>query len=92
MHIHVERAINRIKNFSILKGSLPLTLARMVNQIVCVCCWLVNFQPVLISPPVIHEGINADIESDIDTTVEEYFQSLYSSESDSDENANVEEC
>lgn len=51
VRIHVERAINRIKCFSILKGSLPITLSRIANQIVTVCCWLVNFQPVLISPP-----------------------------------------
>lgn len=36
--IHVERAIARIKNFTILKGSLPNTLSRKTNQIVCVCC------------------------------------------------------
>lgn len=45
--IHVERAIGRIKNFSTLKEMLPLSMSRLVNQIVCVCAWLVNFQPLL---------------------------------------------
>lgn len=72
VRIHVERAINRIKCFSILKTCLPITLSRIANQIVCVCCWLVNFQPILISPP-----------SDDDTEVDEFLQSLCSSESGS---------
>ena len=48
----MERTIGRIKNFSILKGLLPIMLSRIAHQIVCVCCWLVNFQPVVIPPPV----------------------------------------
>lgn len=48
VRIHVERAINRIKTFSILKTSLPITFSRMANQIACVCGWLVNFQSVLL--------------------------------------------
>ena len=50
LRIHVERAIGRIKNFSILKGTLPLCMARLANQIVCVCAWLTNFQPALVPP------------------------------------------
>jgi hypothetical protein len=73
VHIHVERAINRIKNFSILKHSFPITLSRIANQIVCVCCWLVNFQPILVAPPVMSEE-----------SVEDYFQSFCSSDSDID--------
>ena len=74
VRFHVERAIGRIKNLSILKGSLPLTLARLANQIVCVCCWLVNFQPILIPPPAASEDVDVD----------EYFQTYYSSDSDYD--------
>lgn len=37
--------------FAILKGTLPLSMSRIANQIVQVCAWLVNFQPVLIPPP-----------------------------------------
>ena len=35
VRVHVERTIGRIKNFSILKGTLPITLSRIANQIVC---------------------------------------------------------
>ena len=77
LRIHVERAIARIKNFTILKGSLPITLTRIANKIVCVCCWLVNFQPVLIPPPV--EGEEGE-----EVDVDEYFMTFYSSESDYD--------
>ena len=35
VRIHVERAIGRIRNYSILKGTLPLSMARLANQIVC---------------------------------------------------------
>ena len=73
VQIHVERTIGRIKNFSILKGLLPIMLSRIAHQIVCVCCWLVNFQPVVIPPPV----------EDKDD-VEDYFESYYSSDSDYD--------
>ena len=45
--IHVERAIGRIKTFAILKETLPLSLARLSNQIVCVCAFLSNFKPAL---------------------------------------------
>ena len=48
LRIHIERAIGRIKNFSILKSPLPLSMARIANQIVTVCALLVNFQPALI--------------------------------------------
>lgn len=81
VRIHVERAINRIKRFSILQGPLPITLSRIANQIVTVCCWLVNFQPVLISPPA-----SASM-SDDDKEVEDYFQSFYSSESESNDDS-----
>ena len=51
VRIHVERAIGRIKNFAILKGTLPISMARMANQIVCVCAWLTSFQPALVLQP-----------------------------------------
>ena len=39
LRVHVERMIGRIKTYSILKGTLPLTLSRIANQIYskCVC-------------------------------------------------------
>ena len=75
VRVHVERVIGRVKNFSILKDTLPITLSRIADQIVCVCCWLVNFQPVLI-PPILEESA--------DTDVDEYLNTFYSSESDYD--------
>ena len=50
-------------------------MSRIANQIVCVCCWLTNFQPVLIPPP-------AEDSEELD--VAEYFNSYYSSDSDYD--------
>ena len=66
LRFHVERAIGRIKNFSILSGTLPISLARLANQIVFVCSCLTNFQPALVPPSI----------SDTDADVEEYFKSL----------------
>ena len=73
LRIHVERVIGRIKNYSILKGTLPLTLSRIANQIVSVCAWLVNFQNVLIPP-------YTEDEEDTDS----YLLTQFSSESDYD--------
>ena len=76
LRIHVERAIGRIKNYSILKGCFPLSMARLSNQVVCVCAWLSNFQPALIPVP----------EDSCEDDVDNYFNELsgYSS-SDSDD-------
>lgn len=73
--------IARVKNFTILKGSLPFRFSRIANQRVCVCCWLVNFQPVLIPP-------QADSE---DVDVDEYFQTYNSSDSDYDADSELSE-
>jgi len=51
LRIHVERLIGRIKNYAILKGTLPITMIRIVDHIFSVCAWLTNFQPVLIPLP-----------------------------------------
>ncbi len=37
VRIHAERAIGRMKNFTILKGVFPITMARIANQILTVC-------------------------------------------------------
>ena len=79
LRIHVERAIGRMKNFDILKGTIPITMARQINQIVCVCGFLTNFHPALVPPP----------ETISDSDVEDYFQDMpndTSDEIDSDEN------
>ena len=50
VRIHVERAIGRIKNYHILDGTLPLTLAHVADQIFTVCAYLTNFLPPLLFP------------------------------------------
>ena len=48
--IHVERAIERIKNYHIL-DYVPITLCSsgVIDQIFFVCAMLTNFQPPLVS-------------------------------------------
>ena len=71
VRIHIERVIGRIKNYAILKSTLPISMARIANQMVSVCAWLVNFQPVLIPPPLTDD-------------VKQYFQSCYGTDSEYD--------
>ena len=76
LRIHVERAISRIKTYNILKGTIPISLARLTNQIVYVCAMLTNFQPALVPLPT----AAGTSESDVD----DYFNCLSHDESDSD--------
>ena len=46
--IHVERAIGRLKEFSILQGPIPLTMIDLMESALVVCSALVNLQPVLV--------------------------------------------
>lgn len=48
LRIHVERAINRIKFYCILKGVLPVTMLQHADHIVKCCAALCNLKPVLI--------------------------------------------
>ena len=48
LRIHVERSIGRVKNFHILDGILPLTLAPLASKIFQVVCWLTNFDVPLV--------------------------------------------
>ncbi|XP_068756790.1 uncharacterized protein [Montipora capricornis] len=50
VRIHVERAIGRVKNYHILDGTLPLTLAHTADQKFSVCAYLTNFLPPLLPP------------------------------------------
>ena len=74
LRIHVERAIGRIKNYCILKETLPISLAHLANQIVHVCAFLSNFQPALVPP----------LEPTSETSVDEYFASQQLTSSDSE--------
>ena len=46
LRIHVERAMERIKNFHIFDRSLPVTLMDIADRLF-LCCALTNFQPPL---------------------------------------------
>ena len=81
LRIHIERAIGRMKLYHILKSTIPVSLARLTNQIVFICAFLTNFQPVLI--PIPDEPDDSDVES--------YFKQLSDLDDDSD-NAESSEC
>ena len=49
VRIHVERAINKIKNFHLWDSVVPLSLFGVVNQMWSVCAFLCNIQDPLIS-------------------------------------------
>ncbi|XP_047137433.1 uncharacterized protein LOC124813937 [Hydra vulgaris] len=49
LRIHVERVINRMKTYRILKNVLPLTILRHVDDIVRACAALCNLKPVLVN-------------------------------------------
>ena len=74
VRIHVERAIGRIKKFQILKGTIPISMSRLSNQIVFVCAFLTNFLPALV--PLHKDVVSSDI------NVENYFDQLTDSDSD----------
>ena len=63
VRIHMERAIERLKFYKILKGTIPISMARLINQIIFVCAMLTNFQPALLP-----------VEEEVD--VEHYFDDL----------------
>ena len=48
LRIHVERAINRMKTFRLLEGTLPLTILPYADDIVRTCAAICNIQPPLI--------------------------------------------
>ncbi|KAL9975925.1 hypothetical protein ACROYT_G013144 [Oculina patagonica] len=50
VRIHVERAIERLKNFKILQGIMPLTLMPQADSILLVCASLCNLLPPLVRP------------------------------------------
>ena len=49
LRIHVERAINRIKTYRILKTTLPITMLHHADDIIRVCAALCNLKPQLIA-------------------------------------------
>ena len=71
IRIHVERAIGRMKNFTILKDVFPINMARIANQIVSVCAWLTNFFPPLVPPPTDKDTDACISSSDEDSDLED---------------------
>ena len=49
LRIHVERAMERIKNYHILDRTIPGSLTNIAEQIFTVCAILSNFMPPLCS-------------------------------------------
>ena len=47
VRIHVERAIERLKNFKILEGNIPLSTVGVADHVVNVCAALCNLLPPL---------------------------------------------
>ena len=47
LRIHVERAMERKKNYHIFDRSLPVHLTDITDRLFFVCCVLTNFQPPL---------------------------------------------
>ena len=47
VHVHVERAIGRVKSFKILE-SVPNSVHNIANQIFYLCSLMTNFHPTLI--------------------------------------------
>ncbi len=47
LRIHVERAMERIKNFHIYDRTLPVTITGIADRMFFVCCFLSNFHPPL---------------------------------------------
>jgi len=43
LRIHVERAIQRMKKFRLLKEVIPISIAAVANQALFVCAALCNF-------------------------------------------------
>ncbi|CAC5410779.1 unnamed protein product [Mytilus coruscus] len=48
LRIHVERAMERIKNFRIIQGVMPISMSEKVSKIVFIVCALCNLLPPLI--------------------------------------------
>lgn len=50
VRIHVEMAIGRVKNFHIINGVIPISMAHLADQIFFVGAYLTNFWPPLLLP------------------------------------------
>ena len=48
LRVHVEKPINRISNYQILKGTLPITMMKYVDEFALVYTALCNIKNVLV--------------------------------------------
>ena len=48
LRVHVERAIDRIKEYKILQRTLPASMWDSISNVIYVCCMLSNFGPPLV--------------------------------------------
>ncbi|XP_052791238.1 uncharacterized protein LOC128225206 [Mya arenaria] len=48
LRIHVERQMERIKNFRILHGNIPITQSRRISKVFKICTYLTNLWPPLV--------------------------------------------
>ena len=48
LRVHVERAIGRVKDYHILRETLPASMWDSISDIIYVCCMLTNFGPPLV--------------------------------------------
>ena len=58
LRIHVERAMERIKNFRIINGVVPISLHDKISKIVFIVCALCNLMPPPITCTVRQEKFN----------------------------------
>ena len=63
-----------------MKGTIPISMARLTNQIITICAFLTNFQPALVPLP----------KSISDVEVEDYFRQLSDSDPDSDVDSDLD--
>ena len=49
LHILVERAIGRVKNYRVLSNSIPISLAGVASKVFAVCCYLTDFLPPVVN-------------------------------------------
>ena len=85
LRMYVQQAIGRIKTYRILTSTIPLSMARLSNQIVCVYAFLSNFHPALVPQPP-----KASSEADVDKYFEELFDSENELTSESDDDSDLQ--
>jgi hypothetical protein len=56
VRIHVERVIQRLKQFKLLSQTVPVTLLPLMNEVVFVCCALTNLKDPIMVKSSCHTG------------------------------------